>query len=1476
MTKQTGLIETGPHMDWTKDNRIYERYLRWKCRVEDIFASILFKESEAEKCGYLRVWMGDEGYPYLEKWKSTGKLKFDNPVEVRRDTEDGRSVLETEASSGFYLKNYWALLKEELEPKSNNILSIMELWTKCKQGNTPLTEWITKVYNVVDHCEYNVLGDNVKDRIIRDVIIIGASSEKARDKIIRKGSKVTLNEVIEILQTEEHTSRTLSALNSASKSIHYVKYDQKKGGKGGKGSVPKKIASSHPGSSTLQSGSSKQCYRCKKNYTKGHEKECKALNAKCNYCGQTGHYEKCCGKAGNFPKKTHSTPKKQHVATAHTSHEGLEFYDEEGNPKVEKGMYMLSIAKNANSKYTNPQKDLLIEFGIGKNVQSIDDKVVMKIDTGADVNALNRKTFQRIFPDVQLSPSTVILKNFDNTSIRPLGTFKCFLRWKGQRYRVNIEVIDTDESPNVLSREQTFMMGILKPCFVLKKESSSSLSSTGRNSTQTSSKSCTEEKQPTASKELEPIQTSISSSTAQDIAPLTKEKVISDYADVFTGLGKFPGPPYELKLKPNAVPAKHRPRKVPVHLQEAFHDEVRRLIDIDVLEPVKEHTEWVNSYVIVEKDVTIDSSNPHAPNHTIKKKLRLCIDPKDLNDALEREPYYSRSIDELVAKFAGAVFFTIVDMDRGYWQVELHPNSRKYTCMALDIGRVQWKRLPMGTVVASDIFQQKLDSIYIGLPGVTGIADDMIIYGKDEQEHDRNLIQFLETTRKNGLRLNKDKLQFKKDSVSFFGHVWSSQGISPDPKKINSILQMEFPGDKDTMHSFLGLVNFLNRYSPKLTDLCAPLRSLLLKDSHYKPTEIHRRAFQDIKEEFRNKIILPYFSKEEQSILQTDASKKGFGAVLIQQGKPIYFASRALSPSEKNYQNLERECMAAVWGMEKFHYYLYGKEFTLQTDQKPLVSIFKKHMLQVSPRIQRIAIRSWPYIFNTEWISGKTNVIADALSRVTPEEIEDPPIDLPILAVNVLDISTMNADDVQELRNETANDPELQALSKLIFNGWPEKRQRLPVHLRNYWNYRDELTIEDGILQKNHKFIVPKNLQKQYLTRIHEGHLGISKCLQKAREYLFWTNYSNDIQEEVEKCALCQENDTSTTTKHKFYSEVPPFPWHTVGSDLFYLRKQDYLVLVDYFSKFLIVRKLPSSTSQAIKKEMGVIFSEYGRPYILRSDNGPCYSSQEFKHFLEELKVLHQTSSPHFPQGNGLAESMVKISKKLIEKAILSGEPWYSLILNYRITPISSKIPSPAEIFYGRKLRSNLSLLPSQMMNNRIIWLREEIAKKEGKFYPRELNKVEDLEPGQMIWHQDPNTKRWHTGIIKEKLDEPQSYSIEASNGAIYRRNRNFLKPRQTSTSQDENPDSTTRINFTDSEMDLHIEELPEASTSGIATSTSSDDQITPDMPTSPQKSNSVRGTAISSPRKTKTPAPVRVSSRSTKGIPPTKYGFEE
>ena len=292
------------------------------------------------------------------------------------------------------------------------------------------------------------------------------------------------------------------------------------------------------------------------------------------------------------------------------------------------------------------QKELLIEFGAGLSLNSVNKKLLLKLDTGADVNSINRKTYERLFSDAELLPSSAILENFDKTLIRPLGRIKCFLRWKKKFYRIDVEVMDQNDSPNVLCRETIFLMGILKPCFVLKKRNSTSSYSNAQETTELSSgvpesnskantlvakqfppktaspagKSTTTRQNTDSNRKNLNSKHSIDPDSVEFI-PLTEERVKEIYKDVFEGLGTFPGEPYKLKLKPNAVPAKHRPRKVPVHLQEEFHSEVKKLVEMDVLEPVTEQTEWVNSYVIVEKKILVDSNSSHAPNHSIKKKL---------------------------------------------------------------------------------------------------------------------------------------------------------------------------------------------------------------------------------------------------------------------------------------------------------------------------------------------------------------------------------------------------------------------------------------------------------------------------------------------------------------------------------------------------------------------------------------------------------------------------------------------------------------------------------------------------------------------------------------------------------------------------------------------------------------------------------------------------------------------------------------
>ena len=214
-------------------------------------------------------------------------------------------------------------------------------------------------------------------------------------------------------------------------------------------------------------------------------------------------------------------------------------------------------------------------------------------------------------------------------------------------------------------------------------------------------------------------------------------------------------------------------------------------------------------------------------------------------------------------------------------------------------------------------FQRKLDGIFLDIPGVRGIADDMVIYGRSDLEHDKHLINFLEVCRKNTLTLNPDNMQFRLPQVSFFGHQWSAKGLSPDPK-IAAVKRMNLPQDVEMMRSFLGLVNYLNRFSPCLAELSEPLREILRQDAEFELTESVHVAFSRTKEEISKNMTLPYFNPKSATTLQTDASKKGLGAVILQDSRPVMFASWALTGVEKNYQNLERECLAMIWGMEKF------------------------------------------------------------------------------------------------------------------------------------------------------------------------------------------------------------------------------------------------------------------------------------------------------------------------------------------------------------------------------------------------------------------------------------------------------------------------------------------------------------------------------------------------------------------------------
>ena len=322
-------LETGPKLDWTRDNQMYERYRIWKKKVEFIFCSALADATPKQLVSYLKYWMGDQGIPLIEKWESTGKLDYSNAEETPA-TEGGRRRI---LSSGYRIQTYWDLLDEEFKPKGNKLLSIIELWTRSKQGDKPLNQWLTQVYNLVNICKYP---EDSTDRIIRDVLIVGCNSNHARDKIIRQDEAVTLNQVIEILQAEESAYSTMRQIQDYEKkptaSIHYQSYDSRSK----KSKKPSnKQNSSSPSSDSTES--KRQCFRCGEPFSRKHMKECRAQNVTCNGCGIKGHLKKCCKKSGNFPKDSNrqnqpstGSTKMNYIHTAPPPQTEADFFDEKG------------------------------------------------------------------------------------------------------------------------------------------------------------------------------------------------------------------------------------------------------------------------------------------------------------------------------------------------------------------------------------------------------------------------------------------------------------------------------------------------------------------------------------------------------------------------------------------------------------------------------------------------------------------------------------------------------------------------------------------------------------------------------------------------------------------------------------------------------------------------------------------------------------------------------------------------------------------------------------------------------------------------------------------------------------------------------------------------------------------------------------------------------------------------------------------
>ena len=502
------------------------------------------------------------------------------------------------------------------------------------------------------------------------------------------------------------------------------------------------------------------------------------------------------------------------------------------------------------------------------------------------------------------------------------------------------------------------------------------------------------------------------------------------------------------------------------------------------------------------------------------KTLRICLDPRHLNQAIKREHYHMPTLEEVIVKLAGAKYFSILDAKSGYWQIKLDPESAKLTTFNTPFGRYHFTRLPFGIHSSQDVFQKKVDEVYEGIQGVSAIVDDILVFGKTAEEHDQNLRALLERSRQKGLKLNPEKCKIKVQEVSYFGHKLTADGLKPDPAKIDAVKNMPTPKSKQELETILGMINYLAKFAPNLSDLTAPLHDLTKEKSVFLWDSIHDKAFEKVKEVITASPgpVLQYFDPTKEVTLQCDSSSRGVGATLMQEGKPVAYASRSLTVTQQNYAQIEKEMYAILFGCEKFHQYIYGQDVKVESDHKPLEAIWKNPLVVAAPRLQRMMLRLQKYTLTIKHKSGKDIPVADTLSRhFIDKPAENPDEFLEVQVHGVMSSLPVSNQKCSEISTETEKDPQLKQLKSVILSGWPNLRKDCPRDVLDFWNYRDELTIMNEMIFKGEKIVIPSSMRQEMLSILHKGHMEIDKTRQRGCDILFWPKMNNDIEQVITK-----------------------------------------------------------------------------------------------------------------------------------------------------------------------------------------------------------------------------------------------------------------------------------------------------------------------------------------------------------------------
>lgn len=746
---------------------------------------------------------------------------------------------------------------------------------------------------------------------------------------------------------------------------------------------------------------------------------------------------------------------------------------------------------------------------------------------------------------------------------------------------------------------------------------------------------------------------------------------------------KFKNVLIEIPIDDTQKPVSQPYRRIPIPIVEKIEKKIKELLDSDIIEEVREPSKWVSPVVPIQKD---------------NGELRLCVDMRRANAAIMRENHPLPTMEHLLPKIRKAKYFTKLDIKNAFHQAELHPNSRHVTTFITSKGLYRYKRLMFGISSAPELFQKIMEKMLIQCEGSINFIDDILVFGSTENEHDSRLKIVLEVLKENNVLLNETKCIYKVQKVNFLGHELKPDGVRPLKKYIESIAAFRVPKTIEELQSFLGLANYINKWIPNLATITEPLKQLLRKKIGKNAniaeywTADQDQAFNHLKKALTKIHTLGYYDVKDNTQVIADASPVGLGAVLVQSDnhgpRIIAYGNRTLTDCERRYSQTEKEALALVWSIEHFNVFLFGKEFDLITDHKPLEVLFGPKSKPCA-RIERWVLRLQAYRYHIKYRPGKSNV-ADSLSRLPQSSSIPQDTREDDYVHQIVEHARPHAIPMKDIIEHSETDSEICSVKKGIYEkDWDDLA-------KGYKIFENELCFYGNVLLRGNRLVIPRALRKKVLDAAHEGHPGIVALKGRLRSKVWWPRIDKDAEGLIKSCKGCTLVGLPNLPVPMKRRELPSAPWVDIAMDLLGpLPNQEYLlVIIDYYSRYKEIKITKVITSAIIIKILKEMFSRLGYPISITADNGRQFISEEFKTFCNECNITIFNSVPYWPQQNGEVERQNRdILKRLrisrLEKRDLKESLWEYLMM-YNSTTHSVTGKTPSELFFKRQNRDKI------------------------------------------------------------------------------------------------------------------------------------------------------------------------------------------